>query len=342
MSARVPLALRLLLPLLHLLALQQLRVRAAASPPSPSAAPLPPRPPLCPPLNVSAPPPTRVHFELYVLSLHWPFSVCSRPTAHSALCHYPPPTFTIGGLWPLSTSRSAQPTCCARSFSLSTIFDIAPALRRYWPDFEHADEAALWRTQWVLHGSCSGLGLRTYFKKVLELSRRYDFVRALNSHGVVASTNKAHAFELVQNALNEATGGYRVRMRCEKALNHTVLHAVHVCLHNTRFDTINCPHTCVISTNDSSQQGCCDPSKRIYIPYWSHASDSSEEGQHDAAMPAGQLLVTKYLPWLLRAFALLLFLLVMLYWLCTSLLRSAAASPSRRASSRTQYARISG
>eukprot|EP00178_Gracilaria_changii_P001254 TRINITY_DN1174_c0_g2_i1.p1 TRINITY_DN1174_c0_g2~~TRINITY_DN1174_c0_g2_i1.p1 ORF type:complete len:388 (-),score=107.84 TRINITY_DN1174_c0_g2_i1:206-1330(-) len=308
----------------------------------------------------SAPPrvPSRAMFDMYVLSLQWPFSSCSLSSSRAPICQYPPPSFVVRGLWPSSHSLQWSPTCCSASFSLSTILDIAPALRRYWPDLQHADEPQLWRRQWLLHGSCSALGLRTYFKKVLELSRRYDFVRSLNSHGVVASANKPHDLQLVQRALDEATGGYHVRMRCERSSSSSnMLRAVHVCLHKTRFDTINCAAQC-----DAQHTHCCDATQPILIPYWSHGGgggggggggdddDDGSSADHDAerddhaprAQQRGDARKALDGAWRVAArYALGVFALAFVVWLTLCWLSPRLSAPSlSRLPQRTSYTRI--
>lgn len=156
---------------------------------------------------------------------------------------------------------------------------MTPALRHFWPDLSpDADDAALWREAWLQHGSCSGLGLRAYFRKVLELSRRYDFLRALNAEGVVASVEKAHGYDTVQNALNEATGGYQVGLRCKRSADGVFLDAVQVCLQKTGFATRHCPDDCL-----DGDLGCCLPEDEIRIPYWRHEYGGTGEGNETSA-----------------------------------------------------------
>lgn len=151
---------------------------------------------------------------------------------------------------------------------------MTPALRRFWPDLSpEADDVALWRTAWLQHGSCSGLPLRAYFRKVLELARRYDFLRALNAQGVVASLEKAHGYDTVQTALNKATGGYLVGLRCKRSAEGVFLDAVQVCLQKTGFATQHCPQACL-----DGDVGCCLPEDEIRIPYWRHEYGASGEG----------------------------------------------------------------
>lgn len=211
--------------------------------------------------------PRRANFSLYVLSMQWPFSVCATTQAASEACRSPPAAFIVRGLWPTSDTPGGSPTCCGATFSLAPILDIAPALARFWPDLSPAnDTVAMWSRQWLLHGSCSGLAMRTYFRRVLDLSRRYDFLRALNAVGVVAATKTAHEFQLLQKGVNEATGGYHVQMRCRHAGKHILLDAIQVCLHKTRLETVHCPTVCL-----DGDVRCCKEDDEIHIPYWRHS-----------------------------------------------------------------------
>lgn len=215
--------------------------------------------------------------------MQWPFSVCATISPHTAnVCRSPPTSFTVRGLWPTASEKGQSPTCCGMPFSTAAISDIAPALRRYWPDLSaRADDVALWKTQWLIHGSCSGLLQRNYFRKVLELSRRYAFLRSLNAEGIVASLEKDHDFNTVQRGVNEAAGGHRVHMRCVRANGHYYLDALQVCLHRGSFSTVDCPHHCIDGNDD-----CCSSNEKIRIPYWRHAhSRNNTNNDHPSPAP---------------------------------------------------------
>ena len=205
--------------------------------------------------------------------MQWPFSVCATSSPHTAdVCRSPPTSFTVRGLWPTASKTEQSPTCCGLPFSEAAISDIAPALRRYWPDLStRANDVALWETQWLIHGSCSGLLQRNYFRKVLELSRRYAFLRSLNAEGIVASLEKDHDFNTVQRGVSEAAGGHRVLMRCTRANGHYYLDALQVCLHRESFSTVDCPNQCL---------DCCSSNEKIRIPYWRHSHSRNNTNDH--------------------------------------------------------------
>lgn len=236
----------------------------------------------CPSPSTTSP----FNFTLYVLSLHWPFTVCltnstSGLPLQTSSCFPPPPTFTINHFYPVSLSPTPHsPTCCPAQFSLAPILDIAPALSRIWPDLSPSNDAvALWKSQWLTHGACSGLPLRTYFKNVLTLTHRYDFLRALNAAGIViAGRRRGYPAQQLQTALDYATGGFKVKLRCRRTTQQidqpVYLEAIQICLGRTRLETINCPSLCL-----KGDVGCCQDDDQITIPYWGN-HDSDIDGHH--------------------------------------------------------------
>lgn len=211
-------------------------------------------------------------YDILILALQWPFSTCvSLGDAAGDACQSPPAAFVIDGLWPARVAGE-QPRCCVMglnateaAFSLAPIVDLTPQLLRLWPDMSaNADPKRLWREQWERHGSCSNFSCRAYFRKVLELSRRFDFLHALSAQGVVASARRSHRFSHVQQAANVAVGGSQVRLRCHRSTHGTVLDALHVCTDRDGLRTVDCPASCM-----EDDQACCRTGQRIQIPFWS-------------------------------------------------------------------------
>lgn len=219
-------------------------------------------------------------YDILVLALQWPFSTCvSLGDAAGDACLSPPAAFIIDGLWPARVAGE-QPRCCFAGrnrsdaiFSVAPIVDLTPQLRHMWPDMsQDANPRSLWKAQWEKHGSCSTFSCRAYFRKVLELSRRFDFLRALSAQGVVASARRSHKFDRVQDAADVAAGGSRVRLRCHRTSRGTVLDALHVCTDKDGLRTVNCPASCM-----EDDQACCQTGERIRIPFWSYERNSENQ-----------------------------------------------------------------
>ena len=227
-------------------------------------------------------------YDILIFSLHWPFSVCEGLGEEAGLaCESPPAKFTIRGLWPTSR-QGPSPVCCSgkkqgvEDFSLLEIVDLAPQLLHFWPDLTHKSNGpALWESQWIEYGSCSGLSLRSYFRKAVELCRRYDFERALLAHGVVTATAKTNRYSVLQTAVNSATGGYQVSLRCRKIKKEVLLDTIQVCLNKNLFTTMDCSDYCLSKSDD-----CCNANERISLPYRRNELGNEEDHSNITEPPS--------------------------------------------------------
>jgi ribonuclease I len=231
--------------------------------------------------------------DMLVLALQWPFSVCTFLGREAGIaCMSPPASFIVGGLWP-SQESGHYPLCCLaspyalgtrnNSFALGRIVDLEPQLRRLWPDLSSRESATrLWKMQWDKHGTCSRFTVRGYFRKVLELARRFDFMRALSAEGIVASAQRRHTLSKVQRAVNYATGGSSVRLECRRTWQGTILTALHVCFDADGFRAVDCPFAC-----KKRGDTCCHTGELIQIPYWSRESNIPPENATSATGPDG-------------------------------------------------------
>jgi ribonuclease I len=235
-------------------------------------------------------------FDLLVLSMMWPFSSCVfLDKLAGDACESPPATFVVRGLRPTSLA-GPQPLCCAPSQpsdlraddALDQVKDIAPQLRRLFPDLSLRGSASdLWAAQWEKYGACTGLSCRAYFRRVLELARRFDFMRALSARGIVASDHRRHKMSAVQRAADAAVGGARVRVRCKQTWRGTVLDALHICLDTSGVRVVDCPASCA-----EGDVGCCESGSHVTLPFWSRdtgaagrnaSGDGGRGQQHDGA-----------------------------------------------------------
>jgi ribonuclease I len=251
---------------------------------------------------------TALSFDMLVLALQWPFSVCTHlgPDA-GYVCMSPPASFIVQGLWPANVSGD-RPRCCGAplissgnnggraggnsaenevgvnskgggrgvrntTFALGRIIDLEPQLRRMWPDLSlHGSAASLWSAQWQKHGTCSRFTVRGYFRKVLELARRFDFMRAMSAEGIVASAQRRHKLANLQRAVNYASGGFAVRLECRRIWKGTILISLLVCFDADGFRAVDCPTGC--ATGDDR---CCHTGELIQIPYWSRETNIPPE-----------------------------------------------------------------
>lgn len=214
---------------------------------------------------------TNSEYDWLVLSMMWPFSSCVfLDNLAGSACQSPPANFLVRGLWPVKVNDD-QPLCCGSAsevvspFETSSILDLAPQLRHLFPDLTFRDsDTDLWRAQWEAYGVCTGLSCRSYFRRIVELSRRFDFMRAFSAQGIVASDHRVHKLSTVQRAANAAVGGSQVRIRCRQSWRGPVLDAVHVCLDTTSFHVVDCDTSCP----EKNDIACCPRGSHLTIPFW--------------------------------------------------------------------------
>jgi ribonuclease I len=213
---------------------------------------------------------TTIEYDLLILEMMWPFSSCVfLDKLAGGACQSPPASFLVRGLWPVRFSGE-QSVCCAlksdsdSEFQASAILDLAPQLRHLFPDLSlRGSDTALWEAQWDTYGRCLGLSERLYFRRILELSRRFDFMRALSAQGIVASDHRTHKLSTVQKAANAAVGGFHVRIRCRQLWRGPILDAVHVCLDPDTFHVVDCSMECA-----ERDIACCPKGVRLTMPFW--------------------------------------------------------------------------
>lgn len=221
-------------------------------------------------------------FDILVLAMQWPASACIvLDDAAGDACRSPPAAFVVRGLWPTRVV-GVQPRCCHRgNFSVAAIADLTPQLRHLWPVLSRGASATeLWESQWMKHGSCTGLSCRSYFRRVVELARRFDFLRALSAQGIVASDHRTHRLADVQSALDAAVGGSRVNVRCRKSWKGSVLDSIHVCLDSSGSIVGSCPTKC-----NKVEDDCCGA--RLRIPFWSRDNGSGSFGRRNRSTSTG-------------------------------------------------------
>jgi ribonuclease I len=243
------------------------------------------RPPACPASSATAPNSSREapSIDMLVLAMQWPFSTClALGEKAGASCRSPVAAFVVRGLWAMHAGGQ-RPRCCfdnlrgaEGNLSLTPISDLAPQLQRMWPDLTNRESAIeMWNREWQNYGSCSGMPMRQYFRKTLELSRRFDILRELYAERIYASSRRnaqLYSFERVQHAVDSVAGGARVRIRCHRSTNTSndssvLLDEVLVCMDTRGIHTVDCPDAC-FAIRDGEQ--CCDASEFIRIPFWSH------------------------------------------------------------------------
>lgn len=220
---------------------------------------------------------TYAEYDSLVLSMMWPFSSCVfLDKLAGGACQSPPANFVVRGLWPVKVIGE-QPLCCGSKsedgsdFKATAILDLAPQLRHLFPDLSFRDsDTDLWKAQWEAYGACTGLTCRAYFRRIVELSRRFDFMRAFSAQGIVASDHRIHKLSTVQRAANAAVGGSEVRIRCRQSWLGPVLDAIHVCLDATSFHVVDCPASC-----PDSDIACCPKGSRLTMPFWGRDNGSS-------------------------------------------------------------------
>lgn len=245
------------------------------------------------------------YFAFYVLSLQWPFTRCAlNPPPLTPICQVPPVTFTIHSLRPALSPSSDPPLCCGRPFHLSAMVDLAPALHHFWPDLSsQANDVAQWHLQWLRYGACSPISQRIYFRRILSLTRQFNFVRAFTALGVNVRGDQNPKFPMVQRVANAAVGGFQVRLLCAHLppLSTPLLKELQLCFSSDTFAIIDCPIPKLPLDRVSTTPDMCQEATHISIPYHTIQINNSYNSNnrtlphqplhHTPALPAGNTLL---------------------------------------------------
>lgn len=231
----------------------------------------------------------------FILSFQWPFTTCAlNPPPPTLICQAPPASFTVEAFRSSFDNMESFPTCCGTPFLVAPIVDLAPALRRFWPDLSpSSNDWGLWRFQWLRFGSCCGLTQRTYFRRVLQLARQYDFVRTLKVAGIDVSGSKEHSLSHVQQAIDDAVGGFHVQLRCVRhhSSHSALLHKLQVCLSPSHFAVVDCQFDQFDSFpgTATSLEIPCNISTTVLIPFrsldFNHPGDGNVDNNHNVTSP---------------------------------------------------------
>nr|GEW05140.1 RNA-directed DNA polymerase, eukaryota [Tanacetum cinerariifolium]GEW05149.1 RNA-directed DNA polymerase, eukaryota [Tanacetum cinerariifolium] len=127
-----------------------------------------------------------------------------------------PTEFTIHGLWPEPNGAPST-----EIFDAQELATLATELCKYWPNLESKQQQIafnidFWKKEWFKHGQYSGLGVREYFEKSLELHK--DAGRALRAKLAAEkiTPNIYNPYKLVdvQAAVNKSNGGFSGTIIC--------------------------------------------------------------------------------------------------------------------------------
>ncbi|GJR40882.1 extracellular ribonuclease LE [Tanacetum coccineum] len=121
--------------------------------------------------SMAHPPPPPPQVTSFILAVQWPPGVCSGNSGVTCQIKPVPTEFTIHGLWP--EPKGAEST---EIFDANKLATLATELCKYWPNLKSTQQsisinATFWLEEWKKHGKYSGLGVREYFEKSLELHK---------------------------------------------------------------------------------------------------------------------------------------------------------------------------
>ncbi|GJY15431.1 extracellular ribonuclease LE, partial [Tanacetum coccineum] len=118
-----------------------------------------------------APPPPPPQVTSYILAEQWPPGVCTGNSGVTCKIKPVPTEFTIHGLWPQPNGAAST-----EQFDANKIATLTSKLNNNWPNLESKQQQVVfnidfWKAEWNKHGRYSGLGVREYFEKSLELHK---------------------------------------------------------------------------------------------------------------------------------------------------------------------------
>ncbi|XP_069043878.1 ribonuclease T2-like isoform X2 [Lepisosteus oculatus] len=151
-------------------------------------------------------------WECMKFTLLWPGSFCTTLKKIECLIPEYVKTWTIHGLWPMSTGR-----CCGCwPIFPSDLEELQPELSRLWPTLlKSKSNFTFWKDEWIKHGSCAGCveGMNSptrYFQTSLKLRAHFDIDRALQDAGIEPSCNKSYMYKQIHAALAPVLGELHV------------------------------------------------------------------------------------------------------------------------------------
>nr|GEU94315.1 extracellular ribonuclease LE [Tanacetum cinerariifolium] len=152
----------------------------------------------------------------YILATQWPPGVCDGNTGVTCQIKPVPTEFTIHGLWPQPNGApSTEP------FDANKIATLASELSKYWPNLKSKQQQIafnidFWKTEWNKHGKYSGLGVREYFEKSLELHKDagQGLKAKLAAEKITPTIYNTYKLVDIQAAVTKINGGFSGTIIC--------------------------------------------------------------------------------------------------------------------------------
>ncbi|KAK3597641.1 hypothetical protein CHS0354_040006 [Potamilus streckersoni] len=153
-------------------------------------------------------------FDIFVFSEQWPPATCIKGRQEKKTCKMPLVYnyWTIHGLWPCSSSGDNPKYCPGPSFNFSQISNLTEELISYWPDiYDKRSIQGLWNHEWTCHGTCAQTipatkNERRYFKKNLELIKKFNITSILSNHNVSPSEGNPYSPTIILDILKKDLG----------------------------------------------------------------------------------------------------------------------------------------
>ncbi|GKD41638.1 ribonuclease 2-like protein [Tanacetum coccineum] len=152
----------------------------------------------------------------FILAVQWPPGVCSGNSGVACQIKPVPTEFTIHGLWP--EPKGAEST---EIFDANKLATLATELCKYWPNLKSTQQsisinATFWLEEWKKHGKYSGLGVREYFEKSLELHKHAgQGLRAkLAAEKIIPTIYNTYKLVDIQAAVNRINDGFSGTIIC--------------------------------------------------------------------------------------------------------------------------------
>nr|GEU61794.1 ribonuclease 2-like [Tanacetum cinerariifolium] len=146
----------------------------------------------------------------FTLVLQWAPGVCSGNSGVACQINPVPTEFTIHGLWPEPNGAPSTD-----SFNGQKLATLATELSRYWPNLKSSQQQIafnidFWKGEWNKHGQYSGLGVREYFEKSLELYKDAgQGLRAkLAAEKIIPTIYTTYKLVDIQAAVNKINDGF--------------------------------------------------------------------------------------------------------------------------------------
>ncbi|KAL3269935.1 hypothetical protein HHI36_008992 [Cryptolaemus montrouzieri] len=203
-------------------------------------------------------------WDYLMFSQRWPVSSCIEWEGknNSNVCNMPkdPDVWIVHGLWPTKTGTDGPNDCNSPiHFDPDQLEPILEDLDNYWTNIEASTKPnSFWAHEWKKHGTCASVlpqlnCVYNYFKKGLELNRKFELTTILADANIVPNANNYTIDDFANSILQKLN--VTPQIECLSRKQESFISEIRLCF-NKSFDLISCTSVGVEISN-------CDKKKPI-------------------------------------------------------------------------------